>query len=123
MYDFAMIGDNVYVGGLAGENFRLINNRFGIIKKIYCITSDNVLKYLADIEMDKYSFPIDMKYVYNFKNIINPIFLDNNIFKELCEIYDVKSAFIAIDDDTNHRLAICRTSENLEIALTISTLN
>jgi len=124
MYDFAMIGDNVYIGGLQGEEFKLINNRFGVLKKIYSITSKTVLKYLADIQMNMYKFPINLNYVYKLQNVItDPIFLDGNVYDELCQLHDIKSAIIGIDDRTEHRLALCKTSIGLDVMLTISTLN
>ena len=119
-----MIGDNVYIGGLQGEEFKLINNRFGVLKKIYCITSESALKYLAVIQIDKYKFPINLNYVYKLKNVItDPVFLDSNVYDQLCQLHDIKSAIIGVDDNSQHRLAICKTSGGLNVMLTISTLN
>jgi hypothetical protein len=124
MYDFAMIGDNVYIGGLQGENFELINNKIGTLKKIYCVTSEGRLSYLANIEIDELEFPIDLGYVYKLNNvIIDPIFLDNNVVNELFQYHSINEAMIGVNEKTNHRVALCKTTENLNMMLTLSTLN
>lgn len=124
MYNFAHIGDNVFIGGLLGDDFKVINNKIGILKNIYAFTSDNTIKYLANIKIKQYEFPIDMRYVYDLKNSsTDPIFLSNDVVSELYQYHDVKSAHIGVEDKTGNRVALCKTSLGSGIMLVISTLN
>lgn len=124
MHDLAMIGDNVYIGGLYGDEFKLINNRIGVLKKIYSLISDNSINYLANIQMGKHWFSIDLKYVYKLSNnLTHPMFLNNNIDGELCQLHDIKSAELCVEEKTYHNISLCKTHGGLDVMLTISTLN
>lgn len=124
MYDFAAIGDSVYVGGLQGNEFDQINNKVGVLKKIYSLISDNQIKYLANVKINDYEFPINLNYVYKLNTVItDPIFLENNILNEMYQLHDVCSATVGVDQMTYNRVVVCQTSADLKLMLVISTQN
>ena len=125
MYDeLAMIGDKVYISGLYGSDFKLINNKVGVLKKIFSITSNNSVNQLGEITMGGHSFPINLKYVYKLKNSnISPILLSDDMLDDLFFEHNIRDAVVGIDDENHHQIALCNTNENKGMLLVISTLN
>lgn len=124
MYDFASIGDKVYIGGLYGDEFKIINNKFGTLKKIYSLIADNSLKYLGTIEMNNMQFAIDMKYVYKLSNLqVSLLSLTNNVLDEIYQLHCIKECEIPLEDTINNNISLCKTDTGINVILTISTLN
>lgn len=125
MYDdIAMIGDKVYIGGLYGDDYNLVNNKVGILRKMYNITSNKTVNYLGEIDMGMVRIPINLKFVYKLNSdIISSKLLSEDIVSEMFFEHNIKTAIAAIDDATHHQVALCDTNDNHKISLIISTLN
>ena len=124
MYGVASIGDKVYIGGLYGDDFKCVNNKIGILKKVYSITSENVINYLGEVQFGLLKIPVNLKYVYKLPNVsIDPILISPDILGELFWEHSIASAIVGIDDDTSNQVAICKTIDNRTQLLTLSTIN
>ena len=63
------IGDKIFIGGLYGSDFKMINHKIGKIDKLMFTSNEYYSTYLADVRIDNMIFPINLTYVYKINDL------------------------------------------------------
>lgn len=77
------IGDRVYIGGIYGDDFEVVNNKLGRIDSIVFASYQGYSTYLVDVIIDGQIFPINIGYVYKIDD------LDTYDFEGILEEYPI----------------------------------
>lgn len=123
--DFITIGDQVYIGGLFGEDFEDINNKIGFIKKIIAASNKTSITYIADVVIDDTIIPINFDFLYKIDDDyrIDSILSNFDVVTDILYRLDVSIYNIGVDGDTGFPIILCETTNKKYEILTGSMLN
>lgn len=81
------IGDKVYVGGIYGKDFEIVNNKIGTISNIVFASYQDYSTYLVDVVINGEIFPLNLSYVYKLND------LDTYDYEGILEDYPLEYYF------------------------------
>lgn len=121
------IGDRVYIGGIFGDDFKMINNKVGIVKRIMFSSSEHYATYLVDVSINGKIFPLNLSFVYKLDDF--DIYDYDGLLNgsSPLEFYFKKFRIIGrpslLYDQLGLNHLYCKTKDNNIQPLTITSLN
>lgn len=126
MSDVIGVGDKVFIGGLFGKDFDEINNKVGQIEKIIVSsTPENTTVYLAEINIGKYTIPVDFHFIFKLNDDGLDVDLTEELYSPITHFfrkYKVVQSKLAIDP-LGQAFCFCITMDNKIETLTLTNLN
>lgn len=111
-------GDTVYISGLPGRTYKLLNNKLGWIKNIFIHRDQLRLKYTAEVFVpkDNTSYIVDFDYIYRVGGDMNKADISNMVWEADPFTYFMKKnnivECIPMQDEHGQHLAICTDNQN-----------
>jgi hypothetical protein len=122
-------GNTVYISGLPGKNFSLINNKHGLVKDIYLTYDNNRISYMARILLIENNEECIVNFDYIFKvghkmnNFdIKSIIWEENPFDHYVIKKNLKDCY-PMQDENGQLLAICNDFEGRKHVFLYSGIN
>jgi hypothetical protein len=75
-------GHTVYISGLPGKSYSYINNKYGVVKDIFITCHNQVISYVAKVEIDSEFFFVNFDYIFRVGHKLNDYDIKNLIFEE-----------------------------------------
>lgn len=123
------IGDNVYIGGLFGEDFIEINNKIGKVEKITFSSTPEFATYIVDVLIDDTVVTVNLAYIFKLDNIfgINQLMHFSGSLSDPLNYYYRKLRVVGtptlVLDESGRSFLFCQTRENSIESLTLTNLN
>jgi hypothetical protein len=97
-------GNTVYISGLPGKNFSLINNKHGLVKDIYLTYDNNRISYMARILLieNNEECIVNFDYIFKVGHKMNHYVIKKNL-KDCYPMQDENGQLLAICNDFEGR--------------------
>jgi len=122
-------GNTVYISGLPGKNYSLINNKHGIVKDIYLTCENNRISYTARVVLvhDNEECIVNFDYIFKVGRKMNNADIKSLIWQENpFDHFVIKKNLIdcqPMQDENGQLLAICNDYEKRKHVFLYSGIN
>lgn len=120
------IGDKVYVGGIFGDDFKIINNKTGTVKRIMFSSNENYNTYLIDVDINGDIFPLNLSYVFkvdDFDTYDYDELLSEYPLEYYLETFQIIGTPTLMYDQLGLNYLYCKTKEFKVKPLMITSIN
>lgn len=122
------IGDLVYIGGIIGDEFKIINNKVGEIKRVMFSSDEYYTTYLVDVIVNGEIFPVNLNYIYKIDDLDTyeyaSLFIGNSSpLDYYFKLYNTTGKEVMLYDQYGQNYLYCQTKDNYIKQLVLTSLN